>query len=127
MPIDAHTWGRYDEPNRRGPGKLVTEDLGFHYHFVLPGARLWWQKYRKLAWEANRWLSGVLVPFPKQAWKEACLRFSEQQAEAYYEEWVAVGEEEVKQLVAGGQAIRETFVKDTMLGLRGQLREQREA
>jgi Glycosyl transferase family 2 len=117
-PFCAHGWvGR----GRGGLGRtesLETEYLGFHYHYVFAGARNWLRKYRKLAWEPGTWTTGDSVPFPKQAWKEASLSFADDEAEEYYERWVAVEEDLVKERVAKGQVVYETMVRDTMIKLK---------
>jgi hypothetical protein len=113
-PVSAHTWQR--RPGDGGP--LDAQSLGFHYHFVVGNASSWRAKYRKLAWEPAAWENGNPVPFPKQAWKDASMRFSDAEAVEYFERWIAIPEEQAKALVAEGRASRETRVPAVMDALR---------
>ncbi|AXS39879.1 glycosyltransferase family 2 protein [Breoghania sp. L-A4] len=116
-PRDAHSWIRRRQEHDTAPAQLVTESLGFHYHFVFMGPIRWLEKYRKLAWEPDTWITGNKVPFPKQAWKDASQVFSQRDAEEYYERWIVVDNDIVEQRVSAGCAVRETTVRDTMLSL----------
>lgn len=123
VPRWAHGWQRPGEVRGAGrvpqeaDARLVTEKLGFHYHFVFMGARLWRQKYRKLAWEPDTWITGGKVPFPKQAWKEATLAFGDAEAEAYYERWIGLAPERLAGLAASGAVTRDTRLRDAMRAL----------
>ena len=84
IPEDPHAW-------RRADGSTPTEDrLGALLHVVVTGAAQWQAKYRKIA-APDHWPNGCPVPFPKQAWKEAALAMSPDEARAYFDAWVAVG------------------------------------
>jgi Glycosyl transferase family 2 len=117
-PFRAHWWVCRSHGGSDRIESLETEHLGFHYHYVFAGARNWLRKYRKLAWEPDTWITGDSVPFPKQAWKEASQSFSDDEAEEYYERWLAVEEDLVKEMVAKGQVVYETMVRDTMIKLK---------
>ncbi|MEQ9259841.1 MAG: glycosyltransferase family 2 protein [Roseovarius sp.] len=114
-PVWAHSWKRANVG--RDEESLKTEQRGFHYHFVFMGARLWFEKYRKLAWEPDTWITGGKVPFPKQAWKDAARRFSFDQAEEYYERWVAMDRTELNKLCIRGEVVYDTRLRDTMRAL----------
>jgi hypothetical protein len=106
VPESAHLWRRRSD-TASADRTLITEWLGFHYHFVVGDSWSWLRKYRKLAWEAAAWENGTPVPFPKQAWKAASLAFDDAQAEEYYDAWVAVPPELAEAWVRGGKAVRD--------------------
>ena len=122
VPETAHTWRRGG--SAAAGSSLVTEWLGFHYHFVVGDALSWRRKYRKLAWEAPVWENGAPVPFPKQAWKEASLSLDESRAAAYYERWVAVAREQAEALVRAGKAERDRRLWAVMEAMAARDREQ---
>lgn len=91
----AHRWTRRQEtvPGRMLP--LVEETLGHHVHYVVRDAAHWLDKYRKLAIDPDRWLSGQPMLFPKASWKRAAATMTRDEAEQYYNAWVAVPDAEV--------------------------------
>jgi hypothetical protein len=112
VPVYAHSW---EGCSGNGEARsLVTEKLGFHYHFVFMGASLWREKYRKLAWEPDTWITGGTVPFPKQAWKEAASLQSEREAQRYYEESIAIDPSELERLTRAGIITRDTRLRDAL-------------
>lgn len=84
-PISAHRW-----KSTRNGEKFKTEIKGFHYHFTVVNGRQWLEKYRKFAEYPDQWEKGNSVRFPKQAWKEASLEMSYEEADEYFREWIAV-------------------------------------
>ena len=111
QPASAHHWVRADDAGGR---PLKIQRLGFHYHYVVVNSEQWQTKYRKFAEYPDHWSSGRPVRFPKQAWKEASLKMTAEEARRYYDEWVAVRPENLDRLVDGRQVVRESFVEEIL-------------
>ena len=107
----AHDWAGRDAP---AGTSLPTQRLGWHYHYVVVDSEQWRAKYRKFAEYPDHWSSGRPVRFPKQAWKEASLQLSIEEARRYYDEWVAVSSTELTRRVDGRRIVRERFVEDIL-------------
>jgi hypothetical protein len=98
----SHSWVRYQgRSSCRCPDwiPLQTEDLGFHYHFVVISLRHWQEKFRKLAHEPGKWPTGDPVSFPKQCWKDAATVMSGPERRNYYARWVAVPPDRLRELL----------------------------
>jgi predicted AlkP superfamily phosphohydrolase/phosphomutase len=102
QPGTAHRWTRRQDtvPGRMLP--LVEETLGQHFHYVVRDAAHWLDKYRKLAIDPDTWLDGAPMLFPKLAWKRAAATMTRDEAEQYYNAWVAVPDAEVAAAKARG-------------------------
>lgn len=108
--VNSHSWRR-----RQGTTALLSEQHGFHYHYVLVSAAHWLKKYRRLAEYPDHWeRDGGAVRFPKQAWKLAAPRFSPAEAAAYYEKWVALPSHALGSHPLGHWIMRDTFVADVL-------------
>jgi hypothetical protein len=102
---DSHRWAPEqgaDYPHWPQYVELPGEDLGFHWHFIVCGARQWQDKFRKLAFEPESWFCGTPVELPKQVWKRAAGRFSDREAIDYFDRWIARPEEELARLARLG-------------------------
>ena len=111
QPASAHHWVGAGDTGER---PLKIQRLGFHYHYVVVDSEQWQAKYRKFAEYPDTWSSGRPVRFPKQAWKEASLRMTAEEARRYYDEWVAVRPEALDRLVDGRRIVRESFVEEIL-------------
>lgn len=110
-PASAHGWAR------RGGGPLVTAHAGRHLHYVVTDAAHWMQKYRKFSEYPGHWEKGKPVRFPKQAWKEASVRMSPAEAEAYFHRHVAADPAELARVAAtpaGRFLRRDSSVRDVL-------------
>ena len=70
----SHRW--VPEQGRRFPDRpqfvpLPTEDRGWHWHFFTSSQRQWRSKFRKQAFQAERWPCGSPVALPKLLWRRA--------------------------------------------------------
>lgn len=113
----SHSWVRYQgRTNSKCPSwiPLQTEELGFHYHFVITSQRHWQDKFRKLAHEPEEWPGGTPVCFPKQCWKRAASVLSELECRQYYAQWVTVPHERVRELVREGVVTEEGTVEQVL-------------
>ena len=77
------------------------------------GAAQWQDKYRKIA-APDHWPNGCPVPFPKQAWKEAALAMSPNEARAYFETWAAVGATDLRRGLAEGTVVHWPLLRRTL-------------
>ncbi len=102
QPGTAHRWTRRQDtlPGRMLP--LVEETLGHHFHYVVRDAAHWLDKYRKLAIDPDTWLDGAPMLFPKLSWKRAAATMTRDEAEQYYNAWVAVPDADVAAAKARG-------------------------
>ena len=107
----AHDWAGRDATVGT---RIPTQRLGWHYHYVVVDSEQWRAKYRKFAEYPDHWSSGRPVRFPKQAWKEASLRLTAEDARRYYDEWVAVGPADLARRVDGRRIVRERFVEEVL-------------
>ena len=116
----AHRWKRRglalaDEKNHDvAESSLRTEHRGFLYHFTVVSAQHWLDKHRKFAEYPAHWEKGTPVRFPKQAWKEASVRMTEAEAEAYFDEWIALQPRQLLWPMLRGHVAYEPFVDDVL-------------
>ena len=116
----AHRWKRRglaldDEKNHAvAEESLRAEHRGFLYHFTVVSAEHWLQKHRKFAEYPAHWEKGTPVRFPKQAWKEASVRMTEAEAQAYFDEWIAMQPRQLLWPMLRGHVAYETFVDDVL-------------
>ena len=92
VPRSAHDW------SLAGGGDPVTARAGLHYHYVVADAAHWLEKYRKFSEYPEVWEKGKPVRFPKQAWKQASVRMTDDEAAAYFARWVAADPAELARL-----------------------------
>lgn len=104
----AHHWTAADG------SPLATRRDGLHHHYVVTDAAHWREKYRKFAEYPDHWQKGNAVQFPKQAWKEASTRLSDDEAAAYFERWVAA---DPALLVEGPHLVHDPTIRDFVRGL----------
>ncbi len=101
----AHRFGQAD-------GRpLVTVRRGVLYHFIAVDGDLWWDKHRKFAEFPAHWEKGTAVRFPKQAWKQASVDMSREEARAYFDRWVAVSPRRLAMARLTGSVVRDDFVR----------------
>lgn len=116
----AHRWKRRgldlpDEKNHAAAeASLRTEQRGFLYHYTVVSAAHWLEKHRKFAEYPSHWEKGTPVRFPKQAWKEASVRMSAAEAQAYFDEWIALPPHRLLWPLLRGHVAYETFVDDVL-------------
>lgn len=120
--LSAHRWTRHQAHADRGKARpsridIPSEYRGFLYHFTVISAAHWLKKHRKFAEYPSHWERGKPVPFPKQAWKEASINMSEDEAQAYYENWVCMNRRQLVAPMLRGHVTRETFVDDLLTRL----------
>ncbi len=115
VPVSPHEWARSGSEDQESQEELVTEFLGFHAHYVLGLPAKWHEKYRKHGWTSDRWITGQQMPFPRQAWKKASLTMSDEEAKAYFEEWIGIDQELAIELHQTGQLEFLTDVRDAVL------------
>ena len=105
---DSHRWvvdhGR-SLPDRPDFVPLPTEERGCHLHYLLTNASHWKEKYSKMVDEPAVWPCGTAVEFPKQCWKEAVVALSEDDATAYFNQWVGLPAKELVALEASGKVL----------------------
>ena len=107
VPDDPHAWRRVD-------GSVPSEVLlGAHLHVVVAGAAQWQAKYRKLA-GPEHWPNGCPVPFPKQAWNAVAGDLSPEEAQAYYDRWVVVAEDDLQRGLAEGTIVHWPLLRTTL-------------
>ena len=109
----AHRWMRRGAADAER-GRIPTERRGFHYHYVVVDGRQWRDKHRKFAEYPDRWEKGNPVRFPKQAWKEASVTMSEEEALRYFDRWVAIQPRRLRVPMLLGQVVRDSFVEDVL-------------
>jgi len=115
--FNPHEWTRHQGvryPDLPGRGRLRVENRGIHLHFVVVDWLQWLDKNRKFHHEPGKWRMGGEVPFPKQCWKEAAPRFSEDEAREYFRGWVACTELHLQNLVKAGSVIHDGIVEKTL-------------
>lgn len=107
-PLASHTWC-----HESGAG-LRSLRRGWHYHFLFHDAATWQAKYRKLSGEGATWRNGQPVPFPKQAWKQASMRFDAGQAAEYFDRWVAIPAHHIAELLRSRILLQDPSVRSVM-------------
>ena len=107
VPEDPHAWRRADGAT---PDEAV---VGALLHVPVTSAAQWQDKYRKIA-APDHWPNGCPVPFPKQAWKEATLTMSPEEARAYFDAWVAVGATDLQRGLAEGTVVHWPLLRSTL-------------
>jgi predicted AlkP superfamily phosphohydrolase/phosphomutase len=90
-----HRWTRRQDVVPPAMLPLPEETLGHHVHYVVRDAAHWREKYAKLAIDPDVWLRGEVMLFPKASWKRAAATMTRDEAEQYYNTWVAVPDAEV--------------------------------
>jgi hypothetical protein len=105
---NAHFWAR------RGGGKLPSVKRGLLYHYIAVDGELWLTKHRKFAEYPAHWEKGNPVRFPKQAWKEASLAMSLEEARAYFDRWIALPESRLRRACWTGAVVSDPFVKQVI-------------
>ncbi len=111
-PLDAHRWGRAADGE-----ELVSERRGRLYHFVVVDGEGWWSKHRRLAEYPGVWSKGKAVAFPKQAWKEAAVRMTLEEATAYFDRWVRVAPWRLWLPRLLGRVARDDFVERVLAAI----------
>lgn len=115
--FNPHEWTRNQEvsyPVIPGRSQLRVEFRGQHLHYAVVDWAQWLDKNRKFNHEPSRWRMGGEVPFPKQCWKEAAPRLSDEEAQAYFRDWVAAPEHRIHELVAKRQVIHDDIVEQVL-------------
>lgn len=102
MPGTPHRWTRRQDAFPGAILPLVEEVLGHHFHYVVRDASHWLDKYRKLSVDPDTWLRGEAMLFPKKSWKRAAATMTRDEAEQYYNQWVAVSDADVAAARAQG-------------------------
>jgi hypothetical protein len=109
-PNGAHRWLPV------GGGALARRFGGFHFHFVVVGAAHFREKYGKLSEYPDTFVDGAAVPFPKQAFKEAAANMLPEEADRYYDDWVAMDIEELERLTRLGTVVKDCRLKLALEG-----------
>ncbi len=89
----AHRWTRRQGVTVPAELPVASEELGVHFHYVVRDGAHWLAKYRQLSTDPDVWLRGIAMEFPKLSWKKAAAVMSREDAERYFDEWVAVPDE----------------------------------
>ena len=101
----AHRWTRRQGVAVPAELPVASEELGVHFHYVVRDGAHWLAKYRQLSTDPDVWLRGIAMEFPKLSWKKAAAVMSREDAERYFDEWVAVPDEIVARHRATGGVI----------------------
>jgi Glycosyl transferase family 2 len=110
---DSHRW--VPEQGRRFPDRpqfvpLPTEDRGWHLHFYTSSQRQWRDKFRKLAFEPERWICGNPVEPPKLLWRRATAAPDALIAD-YFPRWIAWPIDDLRALATRGLVVEEDGVE----------------
>ena len=89
---------------------LLTEDRGWHWHFFTSSQRQWRTKFRKLAFEAERWPCGNPVELPKLLWRRAASA-SDASVADYFVRWIARPLDELRTLAKCGRVVEQDGVE----------------
>lgn len=116
--FDPHFWTRQQGktyPQQPGFSRLRTKIGGRLLHYVTTDYQQWRDKYQKLAHEPATWSTEANVSFPKQCWKEAAARMSNEEAREYYRNYVASTREQLDELVTCRVARKDGTVERVLL------------
>lgn len=97
-------------PLRPADGPVHTAKVGGLLHYVITNYQHWHEKYHKFAPEPLVWNSGEKVDGPKCCYKGAMKLLNGEQRAEYYQQWVAMPQEQLQQLVTDGQAFASDIV-----------------
>jgi hypothetical protein len=110
----SHRWTR--KQNRALPDlfHLPSEKKGYVYHFCFTSLANWQKKFQKHSYFPKKYSDVYTAPFPKQSWKEASVKMSNEEAERYYNDWLVVPRDKLKKYLEEGSIIRKTIVEDVL-------------
>ncbi|MEM7147812.1 MAG: glycosyltransferase family 2 protein [Verrucomicrobiota bacterium] len=77
---------------------IPTETLGAHFHYPVVSPEQWLKKFRQFAEFSKTWSSGVGLPFPRRAWREATLTMNESQAAEYLHQGLFLSPDQLDKL-----------------------------